>query len=135
MKNKGIVVKNTEDDKVTVKVFKDSACSHCSGCSDNSKFGAEYTFKCSDNLNEGDSVDFEIADSKLLKISFLIYIFPVLLLFLMYFLAGFFSQKEGLRVLVSFTGIALYFLIIYFVDKKVGNDFLDKNIKINKGDS
>jgi sigma-E factor negative regulatory protein RseC len=135
MKNKGIVIKNNDDDKVTVKVFKDSACSHCSGCSDGSKFAHEYTFNCKDNLEEGDTVNFEIADSKIMKISFLIYILPVLLLFLMYYLAGFISQVEGVRVLASFAGIVLYFLIIYIIDRKLGHDFLDKNIKINKGDS
>lgn len=134
MKNKGIVVENKEDNEITVKVFKDSACSHCSGCSDNSKFGTEYTFKCKENLKEGDTVDFEIADSKLLKISFLIYILPVLLLFFMYYIAGFITQVEGSRVFAAFAGIILYFLIIYIIDKKLGHDFLDKNIKIHKGD-
>ena len=66
MLNKGIV-KKIDGNKIIVKLYKDTACSHCSGCSGDSKYGKDFEFTTDMKAEIGDTVTFEISAGKVIK--------------------------------------------------------------------
>lgn len=131
MKQLGIV-KEINGNIIIVKVFKDTGCSHCDSCSEGDKFSGEYSFTSDEKYLIGDEVSFEMDDKTIFNLGLLIYILPILSLFLFYYISSLFSIKEGIKILCSFLGVAFTFLIIFIIDKVKGKHIVDKNISIDK---
>lgn len=125
---KGIIEK-IQDNHATVKFYKDSACASCSACSGESKFGQKISIDLNKNLNFkiGDEITIEIDDIILLKLSFIVYIFPALAMILGYFVLDFLNFSQGVSIIGSFSALLLSFLALYFYDKRrikdIGEDF------------
>ena len=68
MINKGII-QEINGNNIKVKLYKDSACSHCSGCSESSKYGKDFEFTTDLPAKIGDTVTFEIEAGKVMKTS------------------------------------------------------------------
>ncbi len=129
MLNKGIV-QEVDGKNLKILVYKDSACSHCSSCSD--RFQGEFEFEAEGNVNKGDSISFEIEDKVVLNLAFLVYILPVIFLFLGYILSSKLGLSEGKRILSSFVSMFFSFVLLFFYDKSKGKQILNKKIKICK---
>nr|WP_307776505.1 SoxR reducing system RseC family protein [uncultured Cetobacterium sp.] len=129
MKSTGIV-KEIKDHKVTVSMYKESACSHCSKCSESNKITNEYTFYTDEKLFIGDIITFEMEDKRVLKAAIIVYLIPVIALFLGYFLGSKLGLSEGQSIGTSFFGMIVSFLGIYIYDKKVVKNQMEQNVEI-----
>lgn len=131
MINKGVVKKILGNDQFLIQIYKDSACSHCSGCGDASKINKEEVFTIKDRKVEvGDIVTFEIESSKILSAALLVYVFPVFAMILGYLISSYADASEGWSIFYSFSALIVSFLIIFLYDKSVGKKKIEKDIKI-----
>ncbi len=131
MLNKGIV-QEVDGKNLKILVYKDSACSHCSSCSEGNRFQGEFEFQAEGNVKKGDSISFEIEDKVVLNLAFLVYILPVIFLFFGYILSSKLGLSEGKRILSSFVSMFFSFVLLFFYDKSKGKQILNKKIKICK---
>ena len=129
MKNTGIV-KEVSKNKITLSMYKESACSHCNKCSDSNKITNDYTIYTEENINIGDIVTFEMEDSQVLKAATIVYIIPVISIFLGYFLGSYLGFSEGKCIIFSLGALVITFGIIFLYDKIVVKNKIEKNIRI-----
>ncbi|MGL5934939.1 MAG: SoxR reducing system RseC family protein, partial [Cetobacterium sp.] len=119
------------DNKLTVSIFKESACSHCNNCSDSSKIVNTLTFLYDkSDIKIGDIISFEMEDNQLFKAAFIVYIIPLFFMFGGYFLGNNLGLEEGLNIVISFLSLIISFLGIFFYDKIIVKEKLEKSIKI-----
>ena len=129
MVNKGLI-ENIENNSITIKFYKSSACSHCSSCGEKNKFSTTISIDKPTGFikNIGDEITIEIEDSVLLQLSLITYIFPPLFMILGYFVSSFFGGSQGMSIISSFSFLILSFLCLFFYDKKrsknIKSDFL-----------
>lgn len=119
MLNKGII-KKIDGNKIIVKLYKDTACSHCSGCSGDSKYGKDFEFTTDMKAEIGDTVTFEISAGKVIKAASIAYVFPAIAMIAGYF----FSEKilnlsENKSIIFSFIALLFSFVVLFFYDKLV----------------
>ena len=116
------VVERVDNEGVWVETIKLSACSSCSaraGCGQSmlASVGAgKRSVICVENpdnliVAENDQVVIGIAEGAFLQMSFLIYLLPILLLFIFAALAGSFGLSEPLVTLVGLAGLGAGLLI------------------------
>lgn len=129
MKNRGIV-KNIKNNTITIEIFKDISCSHCSSC--DNKTHSIQTFKYyQKDLIEGDMIEFSINDKQLLKLGFLVYISPIIFMIGFYSIASYFNLSESQKIICTFVGLIISLITVFIIDKIKGNQILN-NIKITK---
>ncbi|WP_291943813.1 SoxR reducing system RseC family protein [Cetobacterium sp.] len=130
MKSSGLV-KKIVGNKVIVSMYKESACSHCSKCSDSAKIANDFTFISNvDNIKIGDIITFEMEDNQVFKAAIIVYIIPLILMFLTYFIASNMGLSEGKCIGASFSGLVIAFIGIFFYDKFVVKNKMEKSVKI-----
>lgn len=118
---------------ITLQMFRESSCAHCNGCGDASKMARELEIKYKGDVEIGDVVTFELADSKMLKIGFIIYILPILIMIFGYFISAKLGGKEKLNVLVSFLSLVISFACIHIYDKYFVKEKVQMNVlKVEK---
>ena len=119
MLNKGIV-KKIDGNKIIVKLYKDTACSHCSGCSGDSKYGKDFEFTTDMKAEIGDTVTFEIAAGKVIKAASIAYVFPAVAMIGGYFLGEkILKLSETQNIISSFVALLLSFVVLFFYDKMI----------------
>ena len=119
MLNKGII-KEINGDKIIVKLYKDTACSHCSGCSGDGKYGKDFEFVTDRKAEIGDTVTFEISTDKVIKAASIAYVFPALAMIVGYFIANkLFGFSENQSIASSFVALGLSFVCLFLYDKLV----------------
>jgi len=129
MINKGIVL-NVEDNKVTVSMYKDAACSSCAGCGNKSKTSGNFEFLTDVEVKKGDVVSFEMEDAFVLKVAALVYVIPLIAMILSYIIASKLGASEGVGALISFGSLILSFVGIYIFDKDKGKNMVNQKVKI-----
>lgn len=130
MLNKG-VIKKIQGNKIIVKLYKDTACSHCSGCSPESKYGKDFEFTTDLKAEIGDIVTFEIPAGKVIKAASIAYVFPALAMILGYFFGNkLLSLSENLSIITSFLGLFLAFVVLFFYDKLIVKKRKNSEIEI-----
>lgn len=130
MLNKGIV-KKIDGNKIIVKLYKDTACSHCSGCSGDSKYGKDFEFTTDMKAEIGDTVTFEISAGKVIKAAFIAYVFPAVAMIVGYFLGEkLLGLSENQSIITSFIALVLSFGVLYFYDKLVVKKRTNSEIEI-----
>lgn len=129
MKNKGII-REINETSIKIELYKDSSCAHCSQC-DSKSHKLQTFFYDKKDLKLDEIVEFEIDDKNLLKVSFLIYICPLIFMFISYALAARFNLSENKRIFSSFLGLIISFALTYAIDKRKGKELLT-TIKITK---
>ena len=130
MESSGKVTK-IDGKKLVVKMFKESSCAHCSGCGNASKLTREIELEYNpkkQTIEVGDIVTFELADSKMLKIGFLVYVLPIILMIIGFIIANKTGKTEGQSVLVSFVTLVVTFLLIHLYDKFVVKEKVNMEI-------
>lgn len=130
MESSGKVTK-IEGKKLVVKMFKESSCAHCSGCGDASKLTREIELEYNpkkQTIEVGDIVTFELADSKMLKIGFLVYVLPIIMMVIGFSISNMMGRTEGESVLVSFATLVVTFLLIHLYDRFVVKEKVNMDI-------
>ncbi len=105
MLNKGII-KEINGDKIVVKLYKDTSCSHCSGCSGDGKYGKDFEFTTDRKAEIGDTVTFEIAAGKVIKAASIAY-----------FIANTLGGSENQSIASSFIALGISFACLFLYDK------------------
>lgn len=119
MLNKGII-KKIDGNKIIVKLYKDTACSHCSGCSGDSKYGKDFEFTTDMKAEIGDTVTFEISAGKVIKAASIAYVFPAITMIAGYFFGEkILNLSENKSIVFSFVALLLSFVALFFYDKLV----------------
>ncbi|WP_291258661.1 SoxR reducing system RseC family protein [Fusobacterium sp.] len=119
MLNKGII-KKIDGNKIIVKLYKDTACSHCSGCSGDSKYGKDFEFTTDMKAEIGDTVTFEISAGKVIKAASIAYVFPAIAMIAGYFFGEkILNLSENKSIIFSFLALLLSFVALFFYDKLV----------------
>ncbi len=129
MENKGIVQK-IDGNRITVKLFKDSSCSHCNQCHGASKYGKDFEFETDKKAKVGDLVTLEIAEKEVIKAAAIAYIFPPLMMIAGYLVTSKLGFSENQSILGSFVGLALAFLGLFFYDKLFAKKTIEEEIQV-----
>ena len=116
MKSNGKVIA-INGNRIKLKMFKESSCAHCSGCGDANKLARELEVTYDGDVEIGDIVTFELEDSKMLKIGFTVYILPIIMMILGFFISNKMGGSEKISVLVSFAFLVLSFAGLHIYDK------------------
>lgn len=116
MKSNGKVI-GINGNKIKLKMFKESSCAHCSGCGDANKLARELELTYNGDVQMGDIVTFELEDSKMLKIGFLVYVLPILMMILGYFISNKMGNTEKASVFTSFGFLIVSFVCLHIYDK------------------
>lgn len=116
MKSSGKVTE-INGNTIKVKMFKESSCAHCSGCGDTSKLTRELELFYDGEIEVGDIVTFELEDAKMLKIGFLVYILPILMMILGFVVSSKMGNSEKTSVFISFGFLTVSFVCLHIYDK------------------
>lgn len=129
-------VTSIDGKKIKVMMFKESSCAHCSGCGEASKLTREIELEYNPHKQKieiGDIVTFELADSKMLKIGFLVYVLPLIMMMVGFIISNMMGNSERESVLFSFGALAVTFLLIHLYDRFVIKEKVNMDItKIEK---
>jgi len=114
------VVKSVDDKTVTIQIKKTDSCKSCSmkGVCGTSSKPIEHKIKTDLELKVGDRVKVYLSPGVKILSSFIIFVFPILLMILFYFLGKILLNSENLAILISIIGLLFSGIIIYFIDKK-----------------
>ena len=116
MKSSGKVTE-VNGNKIKVKMFKESSCAHCSGCGDASKLTRELDLFYNGEVEIGDIVTFELEDAKMLKIGFLVYILPIIMMLIGFVISSRMGNSEKTSVFISFGFLIISFICLHIYDK------------------
>lgn len=116
MKSSGKVTE-INGNTIKVKMFKESSCAHCSGCGDASKLTRELELFYDGEVEVGDIVTFELEDAKMLKIGFLVYILPILMMILGFVVSSKMGNSEKTSVFISLGFLTVSFVCLHIYDK------------------
>lgn len=129
METRGIV-KEIKGKYVKVKVYKESACGSCNKCTESEKSTGEYEIESDILFEAGEEVIIEMDNKTIFKAGFIVYIFPLFLFFLFYFVFDMILKNKDKAVYFSFVGLFLGFVCLFFIDKIKGKDIKLKIYKI-----
>ena len=132
MVNTGIVKAVEKDGRVRVQIYKESACSHCSGCSESSKISREDVFTIDEEVKVGDLITFEIETSEIMQAAVLVYILPIAAMVLGYLLGSFLNKSEEISIIFSFSALFLTFGILFLYDRLILKRRRKSTLRIKK---
>lgn len=102
-------------------------CANCGGCLE--KYN-EITAKNSIGATVGDTVVIEMEDKTVLSAAFWVYIFPLIIFFAGYGVFYMLKVSEILSVVLSVLLSGLFYIFLYFKDKKDSVKYLHKITEI-----
>lgn len=130
MRSSGVVKEKTEKE-IIVSMFRDSACSHCDKCGDDKKISNDFSISTDrDDISVGDIITFEMADEQVFKAAMIVYLIPVVAMFLGYFIGDKLNYSDGIKIFMTFGFMLLSFLGLHIYDKKVVKAKTDASIEI-----
>lgn len=134
MKSSGKVIA-IDGNKVTLVMYRESTCSHCSGCGEDTKVAKELTVTVEQRVEIGDIVTFQMKDSKFLKIGFLVYIVPVIMMVIGFNVGTNLGYEEKGAAAMSFLFLVITFLFIHLIDKFLVKEKIQMEVlKVEKDD-
>lgn len=116
MKSNGKVIE-INGNRIKLKMFKESSCAHCSGCGDANKMARELEVTYDGEVELGDIVTFELEDAKMLKIGFIVYVLPVIIMILGFVIFMKLGFSENTSVFGAFAFLVLSFVGLHIYDK------------------
>ena len=121
-----IIKKRKKGDIVLLKKIRPDACHHCHGkiiCGVKDNFTFKAVDQSSDNLQEGDLVEYQLPDVSVIKLSFLVYSVPLLFFLITIMLISWFlPNHDMIAVLIGIIVMGLTFLLIGWYDGKTNKD-------------
>lgn len=120
------MVESTNGNLAVVSVKRSTACGDsCATCSAQCNMrGNKITAKNKAGAMVGDLVTIEMKTSTVLKSAFMVYILPLLMLFLGYFYAEYKTGDETLSLITSLGAFAVTFIFLLIWDKINKNKFV-----------
>ena len=123
MRETGVVI-TQQGDLVQVQMTKREKCGECNVCH---AFGPGHMVIEADNgigANIGDVVDVEIEPHKVLTYSFLLFVFPILMMIAGYYVGRFISDQfaasgDLFAILCSFFGLLLSLVFLRMYDRRI----------------
>jgi len=117
------IVKESKDGIATIVISNSDNCEECTAklyCKPGNSSERSLTVKDTFGVNVGDRVRVSIKGSQILRVSFLIYGIPLILILAGLFFGMQFFQihKEFFSTLLAIGFVSIYILIILFIDKK-----------------
>lgn len=103
-------------------------CGNCSGCKDKSN---EILAKNNIGAKAGDSVLVSMETKKVLMAAFLFYMMPLILFFGIYTAFYLLNFSDAISLTFSVIGALIFYVLLYFYDKRSKNKFQHEIIKIN----
>ncbi len=115
------IVKKIENDKVTVEIQRTGACDKCaiSGICGAGDKNIQVQIRTDSNLQVGDLVKIHISAGTKIFSSFILFIFPILVMIFFYiFVKYIFQFSEDFSIIFSIFGLLFSGIFIYYIDKK-----------------
>ena len=121
--NKQGVVEKIEENKVTIRITRDSSCGeNCAMCNACPGKNMLVTLNTNFPLSVNDKVMMETNSKYVLLSAFMVYLLPIILLIVGY---AAFSLYIGLTFMI------ISFIILFFLDKKINTNHLIKLSKMH----
>ena len=107
--------------KITVEIPKGGGCKSCSmhGICGTNSTPIILTFDTDGTYRMGDKVRVSVSSNIKLLSTVIVYLLPLAALFAFYLIARNYMQELG-AILAGFIGLCLSFLVVRFLDKKIG---------------
>lgn len=115
--------------------FKCEGCTHSEGCTlHSSPVKKEVTADINgfNDIKTGDRVEIEISEEKLLFLSFLIYLVPVILFVVPLLLVYRITMSDMISALAGLSGLAVSFIIIFLVNRYQKKQFKHIIVRVLK---
>ena len=127
IKHEGIVT-NVEPGSVTVKIQSTSACGSCHAkglCRMSEKTDKDVVVKTkhSQSYQVGETVDVSLTSGLGMKAVLYAYVFSLVAAGIGFFLGSLFTDNQGIWGLCALAGLALYFVVLKLVSRKINNKF------------
>ncbi len=126
------VVESTNGTTAVVSVKRSSSCGEsCATCSAQCNLkGNKIIAQNKLGAMVGDLVSIEMSTATVLKSAFMVYILPLLMLFLGYFFAEYKTGDETVSLVCAFSAFLVTFVFLLIWDKKNKNKFVTTIIEI-----
>ncbi len=130
--DKGLV-KKTDNKYAYIEMVLNSSCKSCANksiCMSGDK-PALLKIPNKYNLETGDRVDIELSSGIKLTSGFLLFIFPILIMIVGYYVGYTISSTDGAGMIGSLFGLTTGVLLLMIINKRIANKgtFLPKHIK------
>lgn len=113
-------VERVSADGIVLSVLRSSSCGSCDSCKGGCGLKSQtVTAEYKDGINVGDTVIFSMKSSKVFLAAFIVYITPLLVLFLAYSVAAALGIRENIAILISVLSMAVWFFLVHISDKKL----------------
>lgn len=118
MRETGIVQK-VYDGYALIQTVRKTACGeNCASCSGACKLTRTQINAINEiGAKEGDVVEFEASTNQVLKSAFLVYILPLIVFFITYFIMAAVLKSNFAAYIISFAMFGLVFVILHYLDK------------------
>lgn len=128
------IVESVHGQYAYVTVKRATACGYsCATCSAQCK-NKNNSIEVENNMGAraGEHVVIEMKTSRVLKSAFAVYILPLIILFLTYFIADFLGYGEKICVLCSLAAFFVTFIVLHFIDKRIKSSLAGAIVEINQ---
>ena len=118
------IVRKVDGNLVHVEVERTGSCDACavSGICNSNEKTILHKIRTDQQLIVGDRVNVDIAPSLRIFSSFVVFIFPILLMLSFYLISKYlFILNEDISIVISLFGLLISGLFIYLIDKKFEN--------------
>ena len=123
MKKKGIVV-SAEGNNAHIRIQRESACGgNCASCASSCAKETVVTAFNKAGAAAGDYVELEMESSRVLGAAVLVYVIPLLMLVLGYFIVYFISNSESWGICAGFILMAAAYVVAAKIAKKNTNKY------------
>ena len=130
MESKGVIT-GINGKEIKIRLYKETACDHCNSCSGESKFAREYTLTTDRQVTLGDTITLEVAGETVIKASLIFYAFPIIFLFLGYYVGNkALGYSENISIGIGFGFLIFSFFCVAAYDRIFRKRTLDNDIKI-----
>lgn len=128
MRERGIVTE-VKGNIIEVIINRKSACGgNCAQCGGCTAGGTMVRALNSQGAKKGDMVELELDERKVLKAAFLVYIIPLLIFVVSYFVSAAFIKNNIICAATAFIFLLISFFLLHFYDRKKGGGYMPKAV-------
>ncbi|MCX7715394.1 MAG: SoxR reducing system RseC family protein [Clostridia bacterium] len=120
------IVEEVSGEYISVRIKRDSACGgNCASCGAGCT-GAKQTVIARNDAyaKVGDTVVLQMRNCDVLLAAFLVYIFPLIMLFAVYFISFRVFAHEGISMVFGILSMCCAFFLVKLLDKRLRNKYI-----------